>query len=117
MVVRFNESGGKQWVNENGTSSYKSIDNTAAPGVLVHSTASGKKAAVYCIVMTNNDASDATITFYDENSNVKLVYYVDAKTTKTMLLDYPIVWNNVDIYARTDQSTVSDVTVQLIEVI
>jgi len=112
MVTYGNTEGGfAKWQNDTGSSAFKTVDNTAVPGVLVRSTTSGKKFCINSILVNNTSSSQAKITFYDEDSNVYGVFLVDANKSISFKLFPGIFYNDKDIYARTDQSNDADITV------
>jgi len=112
MVTYGNTGGGfSKWQNDKGIVAFKSVDNTAAPGVLIRSTTADKTVSVIRINVNNKSSNQAKITFYDENSNVKLVYLVDANKTTSLGIFPGLFYTNVDIYARTNQSSDAEITV------
>jgi len=100
---------------DKGFDVYKSVDNTAKPGVLIRSTTSGKTAYLTQIFITNTTGSSQTVTFYDENSVEKLVLIVDNNKTTEYKIAFGIPFNDVDIYARTNSGTV-DITIVGMEI-
>jgi len=103
---------------DNGFDNYKSIDNTAAPGVLVHSTASGKKAYLCHIIATNDTGSTQTLTLYDEDSNEIIVLILDDEETTsfTVICSTGVPINDKDIYARISGSGNVDLTISGVEI-
>jgi hypothetical protein len=90
---------------------HASVSNAAAPGDTIRTTPDGKLANVTDIIIYNAATTAAVITFYDENSNVRLVLSVGAGETADLDLKSSIVYEGHDIYARTDQAVNAEITV------
>ena len=90
----------------------KTIANTAAPGTLIKSSISGRIYKITDIMVWNKDASSAaTITFYNEDSDIYLVIRLSADEMGVISLSKPIVYEGKDIYARTSSSSGAEVTI------
>lgn len=92
-------------------SEHKSVSNAAVPGDLIRTTTSGAVVYVTDVIVYNEAGAAAVITFYDEDSSVKLVVSVGTKETIDLDLKASIVYGEKNIYARTDQATNAEVTV------
>lgn len=90
----------------------KTIDNTSAPGTVIYALVDRELILVYDVAVWNKDSgSSATITFYDEDSNVYLVVRVASDEMAVISLNSPLVYGAKDIYARTDSASDAEVTV------
>lgn len=93
-------------------SEQQTIDNTAAPGTEIYACVEGDFTRVYDIAVWNKDSvNTATVTFYDEDSNVYLPVRLDGDEMAVISLNRPLVYGAKDIYARTNQTTDAEVTV------
>lgn len=92
-------------------SEYKSVSNAAAPGDLIRATTSGCEVNVTDIIVYNDAGVAAVITFYDEDSNIKLKFSIGTKETIALDLKASIKYGSHSIYARTDQGVNADITV------
>lgn len=92
-------------------SSHVSVSNAAAPGVLIRTHTAGCVVRVTDVIIYNASGAAAVITFYDEDSNIKLIVSIATLETIDLDMKASIVYGQHDIYARTDQATNSEITV------
>ena len=92
-------------------SAQKSVSNAAAPGDLIRTTTSGKRANITDIIIYNAAGAAAEITFYDEDSKVYLKLKVGDGETANIDLKASIPYGSKSIYARTDQAVNAEITV------
>jgi hypothetical protein len=92
-------------------SAHASISNTAAPGDLIRTTPDNKLINMTDIIIYNAAQAASVITFYDEDSNIKLVLSVGAGETADLDLKSSIVYGEHHIYARTDQAVNAEITI------
>lgn len=93
-------------------SRYAQVDNTAAPGVKIQGNLDGSPIIITDIIAYNTAGAAAMLTFYDQNSNIKAVFSVGAGETAVISLVTGVRYDSgKDIYARTDNASVSKVTI------
>ena len=92
-------------------SAYKSVSNAVAPGDLIRTHTANCEVNVTDIIVYNDAGAAAVITFYDEDSNIKLKFSIGTKETIALDLKASIKYGSHNIYARTDQAVNADITV------
>ena len=92
-------------------SAHASVDNTAAPGILIRTTTLTCLVRVTDVIIYNAHAGVAVITLYDEDSNIYFVTSLAAGETIDADFKSSLVYGTHNIYARTDQVTNAEVTV------
>lgn len=92
-------------------SEYVAVTNAAAPGTLIRVHTTGSEVNVTDIIIYNPAGAAAVITFYDEDSNVKLIVSLATLETLDVDLKSSIVYGQHDIYARSDQAAGANITV------
>ena len=92
-------------------SQYRAVTDDAAPGTLIRTHTPGREVNVTDIIIYNPAGAAAVITFYDEDSNVKLIVSLATLETLNVDLKASIVYGEHDIYARSDQAAGANVTV------
>jgi len=92
-------------------SEHASVGHAAAPGTLIRAHTANCKVRVTDVIIYNGDASSATIIFYDEDSNVKLIVSVGGGETAGIDFKASIVYGKHNIYARTTAEINAEVTV------
>jgi len=105
MVVTVDDQGsGQRWMLEKSWSKYIKITSTTAPGDLIHSTASGATCQVLkLLLIKNHSANTATLTIYDEDSNILLKHVMVSGSTMEDI-DTNLIFSDKDVYATTNQS-------------
>jgi len=115
MVEVIDVQGGEdRWLFNKRIGSFKNIDTTAIPGVLIRSTTSGKEAHIMNIFISNDTAGSRVVDFYDQDSTQYISLIVAAGSTAELKIDPSIDYGSNDIYARTDSGDV-DVTISGVE--
>ena len=92
-------------------SAYLSIDNTAAPGLLVRAGIAGREFRITDIIAYNTAVGVAVVTLYDQGSNVLTVFAVGAGETAVIELKSSIRCGLLAIHARTDQAANTELTI------
>lgn len=92
-------------------SEHVAVTNAAAPGTLIRTHTSGMEVNVTGIIIYNPAGAAAVITFYDEDSNIKLIISLATLETADLDLKASIVYGQHDIYARSDQAAGANITV------
>ena len=87
-----------------------SVSNAAAPGTLIRQTR-GLNLNITDIIIYNPAGVAAEITFYDEDSNVKLPVTIGNAETAAIDLKSSIVYGKHSIYARTDNAINAKITI------
>ena len=92
-------------------SEHASVSNAVAPGTIIKARVADHSLHVKDIFIYNAAGVAAVITFYDEDSNIKLVISVGTLETANPDLKSSLVFGEHDIYARTDQAVNAEITV------
>lgn len=89
----------------------KSVSNDAVPGTLIRKTKAEHEARITDLIIYNPAATEAVITFYDQDGKMYLPLKIGSGETAKIDMKASIVYGEKDIYARTDQATNAEITI------